>query len=344
MEVLRQKIAMRILAGDRPSDIARRFRVARATVYCTKAIHRATGGFSKRSYRPSPSIRTAAFMADLKQTINDDPEISMQCLAKDKGVSLARTKEKTIRKCVKEDLGKRSRAKRKVQMLMTAQRVKRLQRSKKMLLALKSKKCDVVVLFSDEKNFVVDVHHNCRNSRFIAKSISDVPNSVRYVNTTKKPAKAMMFGLVASDGAVMPPIWIKGTLKTKGYLEIAAKVLDWADRRYGRGKYIYQQDSTPCHTSKATQAYLMSELGSKGFWSKDFWPPSSPNLNPLDFSIWTHVAQEACHTSHQSVDSMKSTVEDVWNNMSVAYIKSTCATFRPRLEHCIAAGGGIFEK
>ncbi len=247
MEVLRQKIAMRILAGDRPSDIARRFQVARATVYCTKAIHRATGGFSKRSHRPSPSIRTAAFMADLKQTINDNPEISMRRLAKDKGVS-----EKTIRKCMKEDLEMRSSAKRKVQMLTMAQRVKRLQHSKKMLLALKSKKCDIVVLFSDEKNFVVDTHHNRRNSRFIAKSISDVPNSVRYVNTTKKPAKAMMFGLVASDGVVIPPIWIKGTLKTKGYLEIAAKVLDWADRRYGRGKYIYQQDGAPCHTSKAT--------------------------------------------------------------------------------------------
>ncbi len=212
-----------------------------------------------------------------------------------------------------------------------------------MLLTLKSKKRDVVMLFSNEKNFVVDAHHNHHNSRFIAKSTSDVPNSVRYMNTTKNLAKVMMFGLVASDNAIMPPIWIKGTLKTKGYLEITAKVLDWANRRYSRGKYIFQQDGAPCHTSKAAQAYLMSELGSKGLWSKDFWPPSSPNLNPLDFSIWTHVAQGACCTSHQSVDSMKSTIEDVWNNMSVAYMKSACATCRPRLECCIAAGGGIFD-
>ncbi len=102
-EVLCQKIIIQILAGDRPSDIARRFQVARVTVYRTKAIHRATGGFSKRSHRPSPSIRTAAFVADLKQTINDDPKISMRRLAKDKGVS-----EKTIRKCVKEVLEMRT--------------------------------------------------------------------------------------------------------------------------------------------------------------------------------------------------------------------------------------------
>ncbi len=119
MEVLCQKIITRILAGDRPSDIARRFQVPRVTVYHAKAIHRVTGGFSKRSHRPSPSIRTAAFVADLNQTINDDQEISMRCLAKDKGVC-----EKTIWKCVKEDLEMRLRAKRKVQMLMTAQRDK----------------------------------------------------------------------------------------------------------------------------------------------------------------------------------------------------------------------------
>ncbi|QQP54862.1 Transposable element tcb1 transposase, partial [Caligus rogercresseyi] len=49
---------------------------------------------------------------------------------------------------------------------------------------------------------------------------------------------------------------------------------------YGHNGYIWTQDGAPAHTSKAIQKYLENKLGSKGFWSKEMWPPSSPNLNP----------------------------------------------------------------
>ena len=42
------------------------------------------------------------------------------------------------------------------------------------------------------------------------------------------------------------------------------------------------QDSAPVHTSKKTQAYLSENFDE--FWSKDKWPPLSPDANSMDYT------------------------------------------------------------
>ena len=58
--------------------------------------------------------------------------------------------------------------------------------------------------------FTVDSVSNRRNDRFISPGIfSEAPPAVKYKYTTKHPASVMVFGLVASDGKKMPPVFIK---------------------------------------------------------------------------------------------------------------------------------------
>ena len=42
-----------------------------------------------------------------------------------------------------------------------------------------------------------------------------------------------------------------------------------------------------------------------GFWVKYLWPPSSPDLNSMDFAIWTILESNSCSSSQQSVSSLK---------------------------------------
>ncbi|MBJ7883198.1 hypothetical protein, partial [Gelidibacter salicanalis] len=106
------------------------------------------------------------------------------------------------------------------------------------------------IVFSDEKNWLVDMHHNRRNSRYVAKDKDCVDPSIRYVARSKFPAKAMSFGLAGTDGFVFKPIWIDGSLNSAGYIELLnKKVLPALDDHYGVGNYILQQDGAPCHTS-----------------------------------------------------------------------------------------------
>ena len=65
------------------------------------------------------------------------------------------------------------------------------------------------------------------------------------------------------------------------------------------------QDGAPGHTAKIVQAWLKTNLN---FWPKDVWPPSSPDLNPLDYSIWAFVQSRACKSSHPNLEALKSSI------------------------------------
>ena len=79
------------------------------------------------------------------------------------------------------------------------------------------------------------------------------------------------------------------------------------------------------------------------FWPKDFWPPQSLDLNPLDYSVWVQIEGKACTTRHSNVDALKSSVNRAWTSVGKDYASSVCASFRPRLERVMAAEGGHID-
>src|ERR1043165_5573696 len=47
--------------------------------------------------------------------------------------------------------------------------------------------------------------------------------------------------------------------------------------------YVFQQDGAPAHRSRHTVAYLKANVPE--FIEPENWPPNSPDLNPVDYSI-----------------------------------------------------------
>ncbi len=94
----------------------------------------------------------------------------------------------------------------------------------------------------------------------------------------------------------MPPYFFPvGTkIDSDVYIDMLQKIVrPWVKCNYGQGaNYVLQQDGAPCHMSKKTQKWLVENK--LKFWPKEIWPPNSPDLNPLDYSIWAYVAQKAC--------------------------------------------------
>lgn len=340
MEKLREKIYARVCAGDKIKDIAANFGVSKKTIYKVKNVYGASGNFNDktRSGRPR-SVRSEAFIESVQTKIKENPRTNIRSLAKDLKVD-----KMAVSRTVRFDLGMKSRAVTKVQGLTTTQREKRLKRCKALLNKMKKGENGVLV-FSDEKIFTVDAVSNSRSLRYIAKSPSDVDPSIKFTGRTKHPAWAMMLGIVGSDGKAFPPVWIQETLSTPQYKSILSrKVFPILNATYGVGNWVWTQDGAPCHTSNATQKYLEAKLGSKGFWSKELWPPNSPNLNPLDYYVWSAIERKACRTYHKNVGELKASVEAEWASMDEATLRKVCSKFRSRLEACIKAEGGIFEK
>jgi len=230
-------------------------------------------------------------------------------------------------------------------MLTQLQREKRVKRCHKIKNFLRHYLKGRVLVFSDERDFHVDKYLNRRNDRYIASSVKDAKSEGMFVSKSKYPDKAMMLGYVGSDGTAFPPTCVNGTINASKYKNVLVKkVIPSLDNVYECGGYVWTQDGAPAHTSDVAQNYLENKLGSKGFWPKKMWPSSSPNLNPLDFSIWGHIETTACASSHSNVDDLKASVDQVWTNMPRDYIHKTCKAFRRRLDMCVAAERGVFEK
>jgi len=336
MAARRQAIVELLRAGHGVKETAEQMGVDRKTVSRVRDNFEVTGTVKRKVGSGGHNAkRSEEVLTGLACEIEASPTTSMRQMAKNLDVSA-----RTIRRAVK-DLGAFSYVRRRRQLLSDALKARRLDKGTKLLNWLKSQPRSTIRIFSDKKNWTVDQKRNARNDRFLAYHVEDVPP----IMETKHPASAMMLGVVASDGKRMPPHWFPCGLRvgTKEYLEVMKDVVKpWLDANYPDGNYVWQQDSAPSHRATRTQNWCRDNLANFLPWTK--WPPSSPDLNPLDYGIWGNVERKACAAPHPNVASLKAAVEQEWTNMSEDFVVKTCRAFRPRLEAMIAAKGGHFEQ
>lgn len=315
-----------------PSSIVATLGVSKSTVYRVIRHGRVE---RKKGASPWNKKLSEKFLKKISKAVENSPTVSIRKHAK-----VLKVSEATVRNGLKV-LGKKSLVRPPVPLLTERLKKLRFERSKRLLNKLKKLTVPTVKIFSDKKIFTVDQVYNRRNDRIIV----DQGSPTMPVNKTKHPASVMVLGIVASDGKKCPPIFVPAGQKvnTDLYIKLlSTHLLPWLKKNYPRGNYVFQQDGAPAHTSKKTQDWLATNL--KEFWDKSVWPPSSPDLNPMDFSVWGVMEAKACRVSHSSINGLKSSIVKAWRSLSKAYIIKTCQQFRPRLEKVVAMEGGLFEK
>ncbi|XP_053947683.1 uncharacterized protein LOC128856410 [Anastrepha ludens] len=119
------------------------------------------------------------------------------------------------------------------------------------------------------------------------------------------------------------------------------KTEHWMDRVAAGREYVFQQEAASTHKAKKTQAWLQNNL--PYHWSPDFWPPSSPDCNPLDYYVWGTVEAKVNAKPHNTKDALKTTIEEVMTTMDKGEVTRACGRFRSTLEQVIARDGGYIE-
>ena len=110
---------------------------------------------------------------------------------------------------------------------------------------------------------------------------------------------------------------------------------------FGDVNWTFQQDTPPAHEAKTTQYWCRTHF--PDFIASSEWLPYSPDLNPMDYSVWSILEARACATRHISLESLKQSLRREWDRLSPEDLRPIAENFKTRLGLCIAAGGGHFE-
>ena len=154
----------------------------------------------------------------------------------------------------------------------------------------------------------------------IASTLKMQRFNVHRVMKTKFPATVMVFGVVSSEGHIMPPYIFEVGLKvnTKVYLDVLKSVvIPWCSLVAGGRPAVWQQDSAPPYKSKETQAWLQECYDFVPF---SHWPHSSPDLNPLGYFVWSYVGNITNMTSHNTKASLIAAIRRVFAELPPALV------------------------
>ena len=187
--------------------------------------------------------------------------------------------------------------------------------------------------------FSTDPSYDSQNHRWITTNNKEVPRVMK----TNFPATVMVFVVVSSGGHIMPPHIFEVGMKvnTKVYLDVLKSVvIPWCNQVAGGRPWLWQQDSVPALKSKETQTWFQ-----KKFY--DFVPffhcPSSLDLRPLDFFVWSYVENITNMTSYYSKASLIAAICRVFTEIPPALVETACSQFRIRMEAVIEAEGDYME-
>jgi transposase len=326
--------------GKTPKQISNLLAVPLQTVRDAIKRYNKLGHFGDhaKSGRPA-SVCTLQFKERIRSRIRRNPLRSMRKMARDLQIS-----DSSVRKVVKDMLQLRPYKLKTAQQLTEKMKITRLECARRMETLVGDGRLHSVV-FTDEKIFSVECHHNHQNDRQLLRKGSSTGPDATIVSRSHFPTSVMVWGGICATGKT-PLVFVdKGAKINAAYYQekiLLGALLPWGRQHFGQAEWALQQDWAPAHSAKTTMALCRQEF--PGFWDKDVWPPYSPDLNPLDYSIWGILESKVCSKPHASLESLKRSLCAAWDDLKLEQLATIVDNFSKRLRACISAKGGYFEK
>lgn len=302
------------------------------------ATARKSGSGGKKTARTDENIE---FVSQLICSQENDPGTSMSTrqIAKELQIS-----EKSVRRIAKEDLKMSAFRRVPAQIISDATKAKRLQRCRQLLRRLTvgaTKK----VFFTDEKIFYTNPPTNNQNNRVWSKGKkSQIKTSRLLVERAKFAPHVMVSAGICFEGkGRLLFVEEKAKISASYYINnLLPKLVEDCHTLLG-DDFTFQQDGAPAHGAKATQEWLGEHC--TDFIDKVSWPPNSPDLNPLDYSIWGAMLEKfhKLNPKPQNLVELKAVLQTIWDDLPLETIRKSVLSFRKRLVACVKAEGGHFE-
>ena len=201
--------------------------------------------------------------------------------------------------------------------------------------------------FSDEKIFTVEGVFNRQNDVVYSRAATkaDVDEERIHHGKSAFPKALMVSAAVSTLGKTSLYIIDPGTKVNSVYYcdgilsELIPEMIDLSG-----GDFLFQQDGARSHTSAHTLRYLNDNIpATAALLPPEKWPPNSPDLNPMDYAIWSILETEVYKVKIRDLDHLEDRLGEAWAALPQEHVTSAVMSFRKRVRACIAAEGKRFE-
>ena len=101
------------------------------------------------------------------------------------------------------------------------------------------------------------------------------------------------------------------------------------------------QEGATSHTANHVKEWWNKNMA--GFRTKELWPPSSTDLNLMDFGVWSILDSNACLSCHPSAMPLKAKLKHCWDKISPETIRVSCNQVTDKLRCVVEAKGGYIK-
>jgi DDE superfamily endonuclease len=199
-------------------------------------------------------------------------------------------------------------------------------------------------VFVDECYVKVGEYLNAQNERCYGGNFECIPDQKRFREMPKSPITAMIFGAVWRAGRsklVVLPSGFK--LNQQTYKDQCLIPLLKDVRKHIKQKdMILYQDKAPCHVAESVQSFLAEKTPC--FIEKDQIALNSPDLNPLDYAIWSALKAElAKHNIVRNFEELKKLLIKEWNALPRSLIQESIDSWPKRCQRVEKSNGDQLE-
>lgn len=109
---------------------------------------------------------------------------------------------------------------------------------------------------------------------------------------------------------------------------------------------IYMHDGAPSHITLPVRHLLTSNFAAfigRGAGALIGWPPRSPDLNPLDFFLWSFVKAQIFKRTTKTVQGLKYKIEEALDMITEEMLGNVQNHIDKRYSLCIELSGKIVE-
>jgi len=94
----------------------------------------------------------------------------------------------------------------------------------------------------------------------------------------------------------------------------------------------FQQDNAPAHRARETVEFL--SRNTPDFIAPSLWQPNSPDLNPVDYQVWSALQQRVYQSRIHNVEQLKKTLIEEWHHFPQGIIDYAIKQWHVRLRAC----------